>query len=243
MHKLGKLQKRHDPRTLRFAKYLQAWNLPPIPDVCDWGAKVSAWGMMGNDNAGDCTCAAAGHLILEWTANDSKPFMPTDEQIIEAYSAITGYNPKTGLNDNGAAELDVLKYWLGKGIAGRKISAFVALQENNAVHLKSACYLFGGAYIGLQLPTTTQGQDVWDVVPGMEVGSWGGHAVPIIGYNPVGPVCVTWGAPKQMTWAFYAACCDEAYAVLGPEWTGVDAKAPNGFDLELLQSDLKELAA
>jgi hypothetical protein len=26
------------------------------------------WAMMDNDQIGDCTCAAAGHLIMEWTA-------------------------------------------------------------------------------------------------------------------------------------------------------------------------------
>ena len=59
--------------------------------------------MMDNDQIGDCTCAAAGHLIMEWTANaQSKMVTPTDKQIVAAYSAITGYNPTTGANDNGA---------------------------------------------------------------------------------------------------------------------------------------------
>ena len=50
--------------------------------------------MMDNAQLGDCTCAAAGHLIMEWTANaQSKTFTPSDAQIIAAYSAITGYNP------------------------------------------------------------------------------------------------------------------------------------------------------
>ena len=71
---------------------------------------------MGNDKIGDCTCAAAGHLIMEWTSlAQPKMFTPTDPQIVAAYSAITGYNPKTGANDNGAAELDVLNYWRKTG--------------------------------------------------------------------------------------------------------------------------------
>jgi hypothetical protein len=45
-----------------------------------------------------------------------------------------------------------------------------------------------------------------------------------------------------MTWAFYQACCDEAYAVLGPEWTGVDKIAPNGFNLASLISDMQLVA-
>ena len=34
--------------------------------------------MMLNDSIGDCTCAAAGHLIMEWTANAGKEVVPAD---------------------------------------------------------------------------------------------------------------------------------------------------------------------
>jgi hypothetical protein len=49
--------------------------------------------MMGNDKVGDCTCAAAGHLVMDWTANTGKEVVPSSQQIVAAYSAITGYNP------------------------------------------------------------------------------------------------------------------------------------------------------
>ena len=52
---------------------------------------------------------------------------PSDKQVVAAYSAITGYNPSTGANDNGAVEIDVLNYWRQTGIAGHKIGAYVAL--------------------------------------------------------------------------------------------------------------------
>ncbi len=50
--------------------------------------------MMENDQIGDCTCAAAEHLIMEWTANAGKKMVtPSDKQIVAAYSAITGLQP------------------------------------------------------------------------------------------------------------------------------------------------------
>ena len=68
--------------------------LAPPPPTQDWGSKVGAgWGMMGNDKVGDCTCAAAGHLVMDWTANTGKEVVPSSQQIVAAYSAITGYNP------------------------------------------------------------------------------------------------------------------------------------------------------
>src|SRR6266567_3596417 len=86
--KLGKSAARHDPRTLLLASYVTP------PASFDLTSKVKSWGMMDNDQIGDCTCAAAGHLIMEWTANaGKKTATPTDKQIVAAYSAITGYNP------------------------------------------------------------------------------------------------------------------------------------------------------
>jgi len=238
IHKLGKLAVRHDPRTLRLAKYLPDV-LPAFPPTCDWSSKVPAWNMLANDSVGDCTCASAGHMLMAWTANDSTEFVPTDSQIISAYSDITGYDPKTGTNDNGAVELDVLNYWRKKGIAGKKIQAYVKL-EPGPDHLKAACWLFGGVYIGVSLPVEAQNQTVWDVTPGEKPGSWGGHAVPVVDYNSTGPVVITWGEKKQMTWPAYNSWCDEAYAVLSLDWTGPDNLTPNGFDLVQLISDLRE---
>lgn len=95
-----------DPRTLLMAVYI-APSLPTPPASFDLTTKVkSPWGTMEDDQIGDCTCAAAGRLIMEWTANAGKKvIVPTDDQIV---AAVTGYNPKTGANDNGAVEIDVL---------------------------------------------------------------------------------------------------------------------------------------
>jgi len=153
--KLGKAAARHDPRTLLLASYATA-ALPTPPASADLTAKVSAWGMMDNDQIGDCTCAAAGHLIMEWTANAKKMVTPSDKQIVAAYSAITGYNPTTGANDNGAVEIDVLNYWRQSGIAGHKIGAYMAVEPSNHLHIMDSVYIFEGCYIGLQLPVSAQ---------------------------------------------------------------------------------------
>src|SRR6185295_7357061 len=108
--KLGKLAPKHDSRTLQLANYLNTGKLPKIPTQKDWSGKISSWGMLANDRLGDCTCAAAGHFIEEWTANASTEIVPSDTDIITAYSAVSGYDPQTGANDNGAVELDVLNY-------------------------------------------------------------------------------------------------------------------------------------
>jgi hypothetical protein len=251
--KLGKHTARHDPRTLLLASYATP-SLPAPPAKLNLATKVKGkWGMMDNDQLGDCTCAAAGHLIMEWTANASKMVTPPDSAIVQAYSAITGYNPTTGANDNGAVELDVLNYWRQTGIAGHKIEAFVALEPSNKIHVMDGIWIFGGCYIGLALPKTAQAQtsnqQVWSVPPSGTggdgaPGSWGGHAVPVVAYDSRGLTVVTWGALQTMTWGFWEAYCDEAYAILSPDFLdqkGGKTVAPNGFDIAQLQADLADL--
>jgi len=252
--KLGKLAARHDPRTLMLASYTTT-ALPAPPPALNAAEKVKGpWGMMDNDQIGDCTCAAAGHLIMEWTATaQSKMATPTDKQIVAAYSAITGYNPTTGANDNGAQELDVLNYWRQHGIAGHKITAYMTLEPSNHTHIMDAVWIFGGCYIGVALPKSAQAQtsnkQIWSVPASGTSGdgapgSWGGHAVPVVAYDSRSLTVVTWGALQTMTWGFWAAYCDEAYAILSSDYLskkGGQLVAPAGFNLQQLQEDLADL--
>jgi hypothetical protein len=244
--KLGKLAPKHDPRTLHLANYLDTEKLPTIPKLFDWSGKVAQWGMLANDRLGDCTCASAGHLIETWTANASTEIVPSDADIIAAYSAVSGYDPATGENDNGAVELDVLNYWRRTGIANHKIFAYAACEPRNHSHVKAAVYLFGGCYIGLALPLSAQNQAVWSV-PSWGLygsgrpGSWGGHAVNVVAYDQHFLTVVTWGALQRMTWGFWDHYTDESYAVLSQDFIN-GGIAPNAIDWASLQKDLGKVA-
>ncbi len=50
---------------------------------------------------------------------------------------------------------------------------------------------------------------------------------------------MTWGAVKAMSWQFYKAYSDEAYAVLSHDWIAKNGKAVAGFDLKTLEADLQ----
>jgi len=245
--KLGKLPPRHDPRTLQLTKYLDARTLPPPPASVDFASLVDGWPMMKNDTIGDCTCAAAGHMIEQWTTYAKKAFTPNDSVIVDAYAAITGYDPITGLNDNGAVILDVLNYWRRNGIASHDIAAYAGLEPKNHTELKDAVAIFGNAYLGLALPLSAQNQAVWAVPSGGAVGagapgSWGGHAVPVVSYDVRGLTVITWGEQKRMTWTFLDTYCDEAYAVLSSDWINtLTAETVTHLNLAMLETDLKLL--
>lgn len=245
--RLGRLPTKHDPRTLKLARYLTS-ALPPAPPEHDYTAKVTAWGMMGNDTVGDCTVAAAGHEVEAWTAYATQEHEVTTAEVLAAYSAITGYDPARPETDQGAFCLDVLKYWRSHGIAGHMIGSFVAVDPTRADELATALWLFGSVYLGLDLPVSAKSQAIWDVPAGGPVGdgapgSWGGHAVCLQAYDADGAVIVTWGETRRVTWAFLATYCSEAYALLSPDWFSTDGTAPSGFDWETLNTDLALFAS
>jgi hypothetical protein len=235
--KLGKLPVKQDSRNLKLTRYLIPAELPPIPPSMDWGRQGQTWPMMLNDELGCCTWATAGHMVQTWTANAGAEVIIPDSTIRAGYL-------KMSPGDVGCYELDVLNHWRKEGIGGHKITAFVGLDEANVDHIKAAVYLFGGVYIGLSLPLTAQEQvgKVWQVVkgPGSNPGSWGGHAVNIVGYMPDGLICITWGAEQVMTWKFWKKYTDESYGIISPDFFK-SGKSPNGFDRNTLIYDLQKI--
>jgi hypothetical protein len=240
--KLGRAEARHDRRTLQLSKYLPG-TLPPPPIACKYSDKVDIFPMYKNDEIGDCTFASAAHMIQAWAAAGKSECVDIgDAAVVAAYSASTGYDPNNPDSDQGAVELDVLKYWKNTGIGGHKIGAYVSVEPRSTTLVRDAISLFGGLYIGLALPVAAQHQAVWEVPPGGargdgKPGSWGGHAVPILDYDPRGLSVVTWGAVKRLSWGFLRLYCEEAYAILSEDFV-TDGKAGSGFDVATLQADL-----
>ena len=243
--KLGKLPPKRDNRTLKLAKYLDFDTFPPIPERIVWSGPVSEWTMMKNDEVGDCAIAAVGHIVQTWTANESKEVILSDDQIVDAYAEICGYDKENNQNDGGCIMLDVLNFWRKNGIETHDIEGFVSVNPKNKKEIMAALYLFGSVYIGLNLPLYIQDMDEWmypsptgaDDIPG----SWGGHAVMIVDADQESLQIVSWGKRMKMGWAFFHKYCDEAYCVFGPEDWATDGAAPNGFDIEQLRRNLNKL--
>ena len=242
--KLGRLAAKRSLKTPALGNYLQISKLPVPPIKNAWEYAVTApWQMMKNDQLGDCTCAAAGHMIMNWSANTSTVVTPTDDEIIQAYTAVSGYDPSNGNNDNGAVELDVLNYWKSTGIAGHKILGFATVDVQNIDQVKAAMYLFGGVYTGFNVPQfimndtgnhnwTQQSQDT-DII--------GGHAVPLFGYGRGGATLVSWGELYTLSWQFWQTYFDEAYAIVTSDWIKSTGLSPVGIDVNGLLTDLQAI--
>jgi len=65
-----------------------------------------------------------------------------------------------------------------------------------------------------------------------------------VGYDARNLYVVTWGALKSMSWQFYGAYMDEAYAVLSADWISTKiGTAPSGFNMVALQQDLAQVTS
>ncbi|WP_347260863.1 hypothetical protein [Rudaea sp.] len=216
--KLGKAPARKDPRNFKFAALLRA--PPALPVEYDFDVKHPGipTPMFGNDVHGDCVIAGRAHQTLRFEDVEQKKIIAiSDSDVLNEY-----FN-ETGGPDSGLVVLDSLNEWRKGGwLVGRKryyIKAYSEITPRSQNATRQAIFLDVGVGLGLQMPISAQAQTragkPWDVVSGSgsRPGSWGGHYVFVPGYTKLGPVCVTWGRKQQMTWAFYAKYCDEAYAI------------------------------
>jgi hypothetical protein len=244
-YRFGKHPPKTDYRTLRFASYLtSALAAPPaaysvLDRVYDkLGTKDPSvlFPMDGNDQLGDCTCAALAHAITCFRG------LVSSKKLIMAEKAVTKlYMHLTGGVDSGMNELDVLNYWRQNAVDGDKILGFATISPKNHAHVQQAINLFGGVYLGFQVQKGAQQEfeqrKPWTPAPLTQ----DGHAVYAVAYDATGVTVLTWGNTQKATWAWWDECVDEAYAILPPEAS--KAGFAPGFDVAQLQADLQDVAS
>lgn len=243
--KLGKHDAKKDARTVHLRDFAPGPLTPPRE--LDWAKHtVRRFPLWGNDTIGDCTCVAAGHVIELWTAvAKGAPAEVGEAAVVEAYSAVSGYDPKTGASDSGAHMLDVLKHWRRRGIGGHKIDGFAYVDPGHHTLFGAAIATFGGAYLGFKLPLTAKRPGVWDVpkeglVREGKFGSWGGHTVCVVGFDPEGITVATFGERQRVTWAFVDAYADEAYVAVSHDFSKRHSdRTPSGLAIDALIADLR----
>ncbi len=253
--KLGRKRPSLAARRLQLADYLSP-DLP-VPSAVEHWAKRSPGlpsleNIYGNNTLGDCVEAAAGHMIGLWRGNagNSLP-APTAEQVIQFYSATSGYVPGDPATDQGSDEITVLNYWVAQGFfpdGSSKIAGWANVNAGNELMMKQCIYLFETGMAALELPDAyinpfpSANGFVWDVAGAPNPAN--GHAVMAVGYDAQGIRIDTWGLLGTMTWAAVAKYLTtlgqgEFHAVFSADSiASASEEAPNGFNATQLQADL-----
>ena len=241
-------------KALKLRDYIHPTALPKPPENFGHENLVSDWKMLGNDNAGDCAFAGPFHAEMLWCAEGKKAINVNTQCVLEAYSAVTGYDPNArdylGNNptDQGANVQQVAEYWRTTGLKDadgnvHKIDCYLALEPGNYEQLYQAMYLFGGVGIGVELPEefqeSFQHNQVWDRLshPHIE----GGHYILGVGSRAGLINTVTWGATQLLTPAGYEQFNDETFVYFNEERL-INGRDIEGFRLEDLLADLAGIA-
>jgi len=240
--KLGRKPAKHNTRIPLLSTYTA--QLPAAPATCTWAGGCT-YQMFDNDTISCCTAAALANQEITWNNSAGKKTNITDKQVLQFYSATTGYDPQNASSDQGGVESDILTQWQKTPglMAGFDLTAFASFRPSNPNSVKDAIWITGGAYLGINLPETIQDQgDFWRVPAQGPVGtgapgSLGGHAVCAVGYDARVVYFASWGALYQMTWDFYTTYTEEAYALVSQDFLN-SGKTPSGFDLSALLTDI-----
>jgi hypothetical protein len=194
------------------------------------------------------------HLVMLWAwFTRGVKLVPTRDEFIAAYSAIGGYVDGDPSTDNGCDPYVALQYWQTTGITVggllHKIGGWANVNVFNSIEVKISAWLFGGHFVGWQLPSAVlqDGVTSWAVPPGGLAANPAdpdnGHMTDIISVDAAGNLGIsTWGAKYPATPAFlpdYVAP-GECFVIIpedGQDWIGPTGKCPAGFDLPALLAD------
>ena len=240
--RLGKQPPRIDAKRLKLRNYLPTRLV--VPPSADWTQRVTIWGSMLNNDLGDCVFAGGGHAIQTWTAAQGLVRTPPDEQIQSYYEGWAGYKPGDPSTDQGYVEVDFLNNWRTFEYCGAILDGYADADWNNLDHIKLSIALFGGVYIGVQLPESAmeQFQNGEPFTLSGDRHVVGGHALWIPGYDADWLYPVTWGRKQRMSWDCLAAWCDEAHTLRSPLFLDAHGVSASQVDLAAWDADLAALS-
>jgi hypothetical protein len=225
--------------------------LPTAPREVDYSIKPAAilGDILGNDSQGDCTIAAAFHIIGGWLANATESPTQKGDFGLNAANALAVYHQLTGGPDTGLNEQDVLNCWQQTGFVGHKSVGWAAVDATDIEECKSAIWLFENLYFGVEMPAAwinpfpSASGFLWQVAgPAVPAN---GHAFCSMAYSDVGPKIETWGMDGWLAWNAVSEYCStplqgELYTVLSEESIiKATAKAPSGVDWDYLLADFQ----
>lgn len=236
--KLGRLPGKI-PVGLRELGYYSPGPLPKAP-ASFAVPEVSGWGILGNDQYGDCGVAGLEHGFMADAADTFRT-----ETFASDAQAVSYYLTYTGGQDSGVVLSDYLAYVREQGYYGHTVSAYAPVGVHDVPALQSAISMYDFAYCGI---TVTQGMqeayengEPWTMAT-LESPVDGGHCVPAVGYDDQFLYVVTWGTMQPVTWPAWHYMSSEAWAVITGELSARGGDG-HGIKYDALVADLDRLAA
>ena len=195
-HAVAAIGHPHEPRDTELQNYVAG--VPSPPEVVDLASEIKRWPMLLNGRLGCCTISGIGHQVEAWTMLACEHEARITNSAVEAYySAVSGYVP--GDEAPTSVPTSRTSSSSGSGSDSTATRSTPSVKHRcRKTHIlrapfKQGLWLFGGLYLGLDLPLTAQTQidkgEAWDVgtgTPDAEPDSWGGHAVVILQVVPQG---------------------------------------------------------
>ena len=246
--KLGKAPARPGAVKLTLSSYLST-ALPAAPRAFGHYDLFpeDGWGMLGNDQYGDCVLAGGDHEHMLWNKVAGKDVAFDEATALQDYSRITGFSPHDPSTDQGTDMEAAAAYRRKVGLidaSGRRhpIQAYAAVGLTSS-KLAQAAHLFGAVGVGIQFPASAMDQfnegKVWTAT---DSAIEGGHYVPLVGRKGGKYAFLTWGHLQWATSGFVKKYVDEALVYFTPEMLTA-GKSPEGFDTATLLADLKQVTS
>ena len=234
--KLGRKPARRLLSTPTLGDFLdKATTWPAVPPQ-GWEIAVptTSLNILGNDQYGDCAEAGALHLIQAQQYNVGATVIPTEQDALNLYSTVTGFNPNDPSTDQGTELIALLNYWKTTGITigskVHKIVGYASLDITSVQQMRYAAYTFGGTYLGINCPNECESDTTnWNFAPGLPIA--GGHCIIQAGEGAAGGTVGSWGMWIPASWQFLLGYIEEGFIVIGQDWLDAQDKSPVGLDL------------
>lgn len=249
-----------DSRDLLFASLREDTAvLPKVPATFGVASEIpdSAWGMLGNDEWGDCFWAGRAHGTMVWTGySTGTPAPMSTAATLGDYAAATGfverYGPPGANNtDQGTDPRAGLNYCTKVGVHdahghAHKLGAYVFGEPGNWEHLLEMMLIFDVVGLGLRVPSNAQQQfeagQPWQLVPGygllpIEGGHWV-EGIDRVGHSMI--EVVTWGRRQRVARSWLAEYCDCLVGMFSAE-SLLAGKDPAGLNTAAMLAALQAL--
>ncbi len=134
-----------NPKDLHLHRFLLSLTvLPKPPEVIDNTVYVKQpWSMYLNDRYGCCVFASSSHRRVTQGAMTGQQITIPDDEVLRAYSAVTGFDPNNSNTDNGAIMVDAANWERHNALGGRLGMCGTLLTDRTASRVRGAGMLSG----------------------------------------------------------------------------------------------------